>query len=189
MKHRTAGDIIRDLRKKRGLTIDQLISEANLDVGIPYISLIETNKEIASYSIIKRLAAFFDIPLSEIEQALQDDKINRYKNKLVRSTAYQSNSEKFGHTVRLLRKQHNFTILEFIQALDLGISPNYWGCIERDLKWPPIHCVIKIEKYFKFIPYTLMNLTSDEQKKNSDRWIEIKRRNREKKALLSTSDN
>ena len=56
------GSRIRSLRKKRGLTQEQLAEKMN--VSTPYIAKIETGKQTGPVELAVEFAAFFDVSLA-----------------------------------------------------------------------------------------------------------------------------
>ena len=60
------GAAIRDLREKKGLTLEGLASKA--DVSYQYLSGIETGKENFSIRILEQIASALEVPLSRLVQ-------------------------------------------------------------------------------------------------------------------------
>ena len=58
-KPKQLGDILRDLRKKKGISQEILAKEMNLVVSS--IGSYETNSKKPSYEVLKKLAAFFGV--------------------------------------------------------------------------------------------------------------------------------
>lgn len=58
------GDVIRELRKERGLTIEGLARDAALHPT--YVSGIERGRNNPSLEALRKLATVLDVPLSEI---------------------------------------------------------------------------------------------------------------------------
>lgn len=63
---RLLGDVLRDQRMQRGMTLRQVSAEARVSLG--YISEIERGQKEASSELLASLCAALDIPLSEVLQ-------------------------------------------------------------------------------------------------------------------------
>ncbi|GAB6986672.1 helix-turn-helix domain-containing protein [Nocardioides pyridinolyticus] len=61
---RLLGDVLRDLRMQRGLTLREVSAEARVSLG--YISEIERGQKEASSELLASLCAALDVPLSEV---------------------------------------------------------------------------------------------------------------------------
>ena len=64
MFRRLLGDVLREKRLQRGLTLRQLSAEALVSLG--YISEIERGQKEASSELLASLCAALDVPLSEV---------------------------------------------------------------------------------------------------------------------------
>lgn len=67
---RLLGDVLRDLRMQRGLTLRQVSAEARVSLG--YISEIERGQKEASSELLASLCAALDVPLSEVLREVSD---------------------------------------------------------------------------------------------------------------------
>ncbi len=63
---RLLGDVLRDLRMRRGMTLREVSAEARVSLG--YISEIERGQKEASSELLGSLCAALDVPLSEVLQ-------------------------------------------------------------------------------------------------------------------------
>jgi XRE family aerobic/anaerobic benzoate catabolism transcriptional regulator len=61
------GSAIRDLREKRGLTLEKLATNAS--ISYQYLSGIETGKENFSIAILEKIAKALDMPLVNLISA------------------------------------------------------------------------------------------------------------------------
>ena len=61
---RLLGDVLRDLRMQRGMTLREVSAEARVSLG--YISEIERGQKEASSELLASLCAALDVPLSEV---------------------------------------------------------------------------------------------------------------------------
>lgn len=61
---RLLGDVLRDQRMQRGMTLREVSAEARVSLG--YISEIERGQKEASSELLASLCAALDIPLSEV---------------------------------------------------------------------------------------------------------------------------
>ncbi|GAA4381594.1 helix-turn-helix transcriptional regulator [Nocardioides caricicola] len=61
---RLLGDVLRDLRMQRGMTLRELSADARVSLG--YISEIERGQKEASSELLASLCAALDVPLSEV---------------------------------------------------------------------------------------------------------------------------
>lgn len=64
MFRRLLGDVLREKRVQRGLTLRQLSADARVSLG--YISEIERGQKEASSELLASLCAALDVPLSEV---------------------------------------------------------------------------------------------------------------------------
>ena len=67
---RLLGDVLRDKRTQRGLTLREVSAEARVSLG--YISEIERGQKEASSELLAALCAALDVPLSEILSEVSD---------------------------------------------------------------------------------------------------------------------
>lgn len=61
---RLLGDVLRDLRMQRGMTLREVSAEARVSLG--YISEIERGQKEASSELLASLCAALDTPLSDV---------------------------------------------------------------------------------------------------------------------------
>ena len=61
---RLLGDVLRDLRMQRGMTLREVSAEARVSLG--YISEIERGQKEASSELLASLCSALDVPLSEV---------------------------------------------------------------------------------------------------------------------------
>ncbi|MCB0897074.1 MAG: helix-turn-helix transcriptional regulator [Nocardioides sp.] len=67
---RLLGDVLRDLRMQRGLTLREVSAEARVSLG--YISEIERGQKEASSELLASLCAALDAPLSDVLRDVSD---------------------------------------------------------------------------------------------------------------------
>jgi transcriptional regulator with XRE-family HTH domain len=67
---RLLGDVLRDLRLQRGLTLREVSAEARVSLG--YISEIERGQKEASSELLASLCAALDAPLSDVLRDVSD---------------------------------------------------------------------------------------------------------------------
>ena len=67
---RLLGDVLRDLRMQRGLTLREVSAEARVSLG--YISEIERGQKEASSELLASLCAALDVPLSDVLREVSD---------------------------------------------------------------------------------------------------------------------
>ncbi|WP_395659423.1 helix-turn-helix domain-containing protein [Nocardioides sp.] len=67
---RLLGDVLRDLRMQRGLTLREVSAEARVSLG--YISEIERGQKEASSELLASLCAALDVPLSDVLRDVSD---------------------------------------------------------------------------------------------------------------------
>ena len=67
---RLLGDVLRDRRARRGLTLRQLSKEAGVSLG--YISEIERGQKEASSELLASLCQAMDLPLSDVLRDVAD---------------------------------------------------------------------------------------------------------------------
>ena len=67
---RLLGDVLRDLRMQRGLTLREVSAEAR--VSLVYISEIERGQKEASSELLASLCAALDVPLSDVLRDVSD---------------------------------------------------------------------------------------------------------------------
>ncbi len=67
---RLLGDVLRDLRMQRGLTLREVSAEARVSLG--YISEIERGQKEASSELLAALCAALDVPLSDVLRDVSD---------------------------------------------------------------------------------------------------------------------
>ena len=67
---RLLGDVLRDLRMQRGMTLREVSAEARVSLG--YISEIERGQKEASSELLASLCAALDVPLSEVLRDVSD---------------------------------------------------------------------------------------------------------------------
>lgn len=70
MFRRLLGDVLRDLRLQRGMTLREVSAEARVSLG--YISEIERGQKEASSELLGSLCAALDVPLSEVLRDVAD---------------------------------------------------------------------------------------------------------------------
>ena|SRR6478609_5735653 len=70
MFRRMLGDVLRDLRLQRGMTLREVSAEARVSLG--YISEIERGQKEASSELLASLCAALDAPLSEVLRDVAD---------------------------------------------------------------------------------------------------------------------
>ena len=61
---RLLGDVLRDLRMQRGMTLREVSAEARVSLG--YISEIERGQKEASSELLASLCSALDVPLSDV---------------------------------------------------------------------------------------------------------------------------
>jgi transcriptional regulator with XRE-family HTH domain len=64
------GDVLRDFRQKKGATLRQIASRANVALG--YLSEVERGQKEASSEILASIAEALDVPLSAIMREVGD---------------------------------------------------------------------------------------------------------------------
>ncbi|GAA1150236.1 helix-turn-helix transcriptional regulator [Nocardioides aquiterrae] len=67
---RFLGDVLRDVRMQRGLTLRELSAEARVSLG--YISEIERGQKEASSELLASLCAALDVALSDVLRDVSD---------------------------------------------------------------------------------------------------------------------
>ncbi|MFC6285748.1 helix-turn-helix domain-containing protein [Nocardioides sp. GCM10027113] len=67
---RLLGDVLRDRRIRRGMTLRQVSAEARVSLG--YISEIERGQKEASSELLSSLCAALDVPLSDVLREVSD---------------------------------------------------------------------------------------------------------------------
>jgi transcriptional regulator with XRE-family HTH domain len=67
---RLLGDVLRDLRMRRGMTLREVSAEARVSLG--YISEIERGQKEASSELLASLCAALDVPLSDVLRDVSD---------------------------------------------------------------------------------------------------------------------
>ena len=67
---RLLGDVLRDLRMQRGMTLREVSAEARVSLG--YISEIERGQKEASSELLASLCAALDTPLSDVLRDVSD---------------------------------------------------------------------------------------------------------------------
>ncbi len=67
---RLLGDVLRDRRMQRGLTLRQVSAEARVSLG--YISEIERGQKEASSELLASLCTALEVPLSEVLREVSD---------------------------------------------------------------------------------------------------------------------
>ncbi len=67
---RFLGDVLRDVRMQRGLTLREVSAEARVSLG--YISEIERGQKEASSELLASLCTALDIPLSDVLRDVSD---------------------------------------------------------------------------------------------------------------------
>lgn len=67
---RLLGDVLRDRRMKRGMTLRQVSAEARVSLG--YISEIERGQKEASSELLASLCTALDAPLSDVLREVSD---------------------------------------------------------------------------------------------------------------------
>ncbi|MBZ5740372.1 helix-turn-helix domain-containing protein [Nocardioides mangrovi] len=70
MFRRMLGDVLRDLRLQRGMTLREVSAEARVSLG--YISEIERGQKEASSELLASLCAALDAPLSDVLRDVAD---------------------------------------------------------------------------------------------------------------------
>lgn len=67
---RMLGDVLRDQRMQRGMTLREVSAEARVSLG--YISEIERGQKEASSELLASLCAALDLPLSDVLREVSD---------------------------------------------------------------------------------------------------------------------
>jgi transcriptional regulator with XRE-family HTH domain len=67
---RLLGDVLRDKRNQRGLTLREVSADARVSLG--YISEIERGQKEASSELLYSLCAALDLPLSDVLREVSD---------------------------------------------------------------------------------------------------------------------
>ena len=67
---RMLGDVLRDARMQRGLTLREVSADARVSLG--YISEIERGQKEASSELLASLCAALDMPLSDVLREVSD---------------------------------------------------------------------------------------------------------------------
>ena len=67
---RLLGDVLRDQRMQRGMTLREVSAEARVSLG--YISEIERGQKEASSELLASLCAALDMPLSDVLREVSD---------------------------------------------------------------------------------------------------------------------
>ena len=67
---RLLGDVLRDRRMQRGLTLREVSAEARVSLG--YISEIERGQKEASSELLASLCAALEVPLSDVLREVSD---------------------------------------------------------------------------------------------------------------------
>ena len=67
---RLLGDVLRDLRMQRGMTLREVSAEARVSLG--YISEIERGQKEASSELLASLCSALDVPLSDVLREVSD---------------------------------------------------------------------------------------------------------------------
>jgi transcriptional regulator with XRE-family HTH domain len=67
---RLLGDVLRDQRMQRGMTLREVSADARVSLG--YISEIERGQKEASSELLASLCAALDIPLSDVLREVSD---------------------------------------------------------------------------------------------------------------------
>ncbi|CAI9419159.1 helix-turn-helix domain-containing protein [Nocardioides sp. T2.26MG-1] len=67
---RLLGDVLRDLRLQRGMTLREVSAEARVSLG--YISEIERGQKEASSELLASLCSALDVPLSDVLRDVSD---------------------------------------------------------------------------------------------------------------------
>ena len=67
---RLLGDVLRDVRMQRGLTLREVSAEARVSLG--YISEIERGQKEASSELLASLCGALDVPLSDVLRDVSD---------------------------------------------------------------------------------------------------------------------
>ncbi len=70
MFRRLLGDVLRDARNRRGLTLRELSAGARVSLG--YISEIERGQKEASSELLASLCAALDLPMSQVLRDVSD---------------------------------------------------------------------------------------------------------------------
>jgi transcriptional regulator with XRE-family HTH domain len=67
---RLLGDVLRDMRMQRGMTLREVSAEARVSLG--YISEIERGQKEASSELLASLCSALDVPLSDVLRDVSD---------------------------------------------------------------------------------------------------------------------
>jgi transcriptional regulator with XRE-family HTH domain len=67
---RLLGDVLRDVRMRRGMTLREVSAEARVSLG--YISEIERGQKEASSELLASLCSALDVPLSDVLRDVSD---------------------------------------------------------------------------------------------------------------------
>jgi len=67
---RLLGDVLRDVRMQRGMTLREVSADARVSLG--YISEIERGQKEASSELLASLCAALDVPLSDVLRDVSD---------------------------------------------------------------------------------------------------------------------
>lgn len=84
----TVGEIIKRARIAKGLTSQQFRKALKLSIGQAYVSLVENDERIPTYSFVKRMCEVLDIPYQELAAVVIDKKVEKYRKRLERQYFY-----------------------------------------------------------------------------------------------------
>ncbi|MBP1565877.1 MAG: helix-turn-helix domain-containing protein [Oscillospiraceae bacterium] len=124
------GEFLKELRKAKGLTQEQLAEQFN--VSRRSVSRWETGNNLPDLSILIELADYYEIDLRELlDGERKSEKMNKEMEETVLQVADYSNEEK----KRLMKNLHFFSwigviaftifiVLEYLELADNGITEN-----------------------------------------------------------------
>lgn len=135
------GNIIRDIRKHRNLSLQELAQKTELSVS--YLSEIERNKKQPSLETIEKIANALNISKEGL---------------LVNSNSASEQPTTLGEKIHLFRKDKNLTLTEL--ASKAGISNTYLCQIESGKVMPAISTLKNIAKALDVCPDTLMSTSN-----------------------------
>jgi len=117
------GELIRQLREDKNLTLVELSQKAGLSVS--YISEIERGSKKPSLKTLEKIAQALNIPRGQLVEMNEDTK-----------------GISMGEKIRLLREKNNINLTEFASRID--ISHTYLSDIERGVVCPAVATIRKI---------------------------------------------
>lgn len=79
---KTVGEIIRQARLEKGLTVKELFKKLNIDVSSSYMTKIETRGEIPSFKFICQIAPLLGLNARELFEQIKRKKLKDLEDKL-----------------------------------------------------------------------------------------------------------